>query len=365
MTRTKPDNSLTLIVGAVSLMTAFLTHLPELISLSGEAALFPGMRLSDVMYEVAFTFLSLALLFFMNEKIFRFTDGKVHIGFWKALCSFILTWAVNSLLGKLFVLAHETSGLPAIDATLHHYLHPLRDLMMSCIVTGTGYLLHQYRVGRDVTLENERLRTENAVTRYEVLKNQLNPHMLFNSMNTLYSLIRESPERARDYVQELSKVMRYSLRDNNGHDVCLSDEMEFVSAYIYLMKTRYEDNLAFSIDISPQAMQLRLPPMAVQLLVENAVKHNEISRKNPLVVTIRTDGDFLTVSNPLRPRLTYGPGTGTGLENLSKRYALLYKKDITVREESGIFEVTLPLMPAAEQDRNDNKDDDKSTYHRG
>lgn len=193
-------------------------------------------------------------------------------------------------------------------------------------------------------LENQQLRTENIINQYEALKSQLNPHMLFNSLNTLYLLIRESPDKARQYLEELSHVMRYTLQDNESHSVTLREEMDFVQSYIYLLQVRYEDNLRFDIHISPELFSRQLPPMALQLLIENAVKHNEISNRRPLTVTVTAHDEVIEVSNPLQPKRGGSAGMGIGLANLAKRYQLLYKKDVTVKEEDYRFTVILPLI---------------------
>ena len=163
--------------------------------------------------------------------------------------------------------------------------------------------------------------------------------MLFNSLNTLRSLIRETPGKAQEYLQELSRVLRYTLQENECRSVTLREEMDFVNAYIFLLKMRYEDNLVFDIDLGKEHESKQLPPMSVQLLIENAVKHNEISNRHSLTISVRSDHDSLTVSNPIQPKLTHSGGTGIGLVNLSKRYNLC-RIDIIlgfcVRNHSGI-----------------------------
>lgn len=168
--------------------------------------------------------------------------------------------------------------------------------------------------------------------------------MLFNSLNTLRSLIRETPGKAQEYLQELSRVLCYTLQENECRSVTLREEMDFVNAYIFLLKMRYEDNLVFDIDLGKEYESKQLPPMSVQLLIENAVKHNEISNRHSLTISVRSDHDSLTVSNPIQPKLTHSGGTGIGLVNLSKRYNLLYKKDISIKEDASIFSVTIPLI---------------------
>ena len=204
--------------------------------------------------------------------------------------------------------------------------------------------MYQNRRSSLIKIENQQLRAENIENQYEALKSQLNPHMLFNSLNTLSALIRESTPKAQDYLQELSRVLRYTLQDNSTHAVSLEEEMEFVHSYIYLMKMRYEDNLIFNIGIKPEAMRRRVPPMSVQMLVENAIKHNEISKRNPLRINLLSTNDTLTASNPLQPKLTSDGGTGIGLDNLSKRYRLLLQKDILIKTENQQFIVSIPLI---------------------
>ena len=335
------------VLSVVSVMVAFLTHFPELISLfdhSGQNNLFPGMRWMDVTNEIFFTFISLLLLFSLNTVVFHFNRASVVIGWKTIVLSFVVTWVVSNLLGKGFVFLHHHFDIPAIDAMVHHYLHPLRDFIITSIVTGTCYISYLVHKSQLVSLENQQLRTENLVNQYEALKNQLNPHMLFNSLNTLRSLIREVPDKAQDYLQELSRVLRYTLQENENQSVTLREEMDFVRAYIFLLKMRYEENLSFDIKVDEKMSAHRLPPMSVQLLIENAVKHNEISSRRPLVIYIQTVDDKLKVFNPIQPKLTSSAGTRIGLSNLAKRYRLLFKKEIEVKEENEMFIVIIPLI---------------------
>lgn len=333
----------TLIVSAV---VAVLIHFPEVLSLSDRferQELFTDMVPKDVINEILFTFISLLLLFWINVRIFRFNTPMVRVTKGKMLLSFLLTWGGSSLFGQLFVWLHHQFDIPAIDAMVHHYLHPLRDLIIACIVTGSNYIYYLILKQQRIVVENETLRTESLRHQYESLKSQLNPHMLFNSLNTLQSLIRESTGKALDYTQELSRVLRYTLQDNDRRCVTLAEEMQFVKAYIYLMKMRYEDNLHFEIEIDERSNGMLLPPMSVQLLIENAIKHNEISNRNPLTISIRAQRQELLVCNPIQPKRVVPSGPGIGLDNLAKRYGLLWQKTIQISTEAGRFCVRLPL----------------------
>ena len=316
----------------ISLMVAVLIHFPESVSLFDRFeshSLFPGMKFMDVA---------------INTRLFHFNQASIKITAAKILLSFILTWILSNLLGQVFVFLHRTFDIPAIDAMVHHYLHPLRDFIMACLVTSSCCIIYLVRRQQLVLIENEQLQAENIRNQYEVLKNQLNPHMLFNSLNTLRSLVRENQDKAQDYIQELSRVLRYTLQSNESQSVSLREEMEFASAYIFLLKMRFENNLQFDIQIAKSFEDYRLPPMAVQVLIENAVKHNEISDRKPLTIHIVTNNEgYLSVSNDIQPKRTAASGTGIGLVNLAKRYRLLFKQDIQITEDKE-FSVCIPLI---------------------
>ena len=337
----------------VSLVVSVLIHFPELVSLTDaleQQTLFPGMSATDVSFEIGYTFLSLLVLFAVNTFLFGFHNPGVRMSWWKVVAAFVLMWLLSKMLSKLFFSLHRNFDIPAIDAMVHHYLHPVRDFFISFIVTGTCYICYLIRERQTVLLQNGKLLAENIQNQYQALKNQLNPHMMFNSLNTLQSLVRESPEKAQNYIRELSRVLRYTLQENDTPTVTLREEMDFVEAYIFLMKMRYEDNLRFVIEVDAHWMDYSLPPLSVQTLVENAIKHNEISNRKPLTIEIRAvsreDGKdaFLCIDNDLQPRRTVSSGTGVGLANLSKRYELLLRKEIQITETNGKFSVCIPLV---------------------
>lgn len=335
----------------ISAAVGVLINFPEILSLYGKIEnhnLFPGIRFTDVANEIFISFVSVLLLFFANTQVFKFNkSNKVSIG--KVLLSFLFCWLLSTVISNLFFLLHTTFNVPAVEATIHHYLHPIRDLIIACVVTGSSYIIHLVKRQQRIVSENQLLRIENIRTQYEALKNQLNPHMLFNSLNTLRSLIREEPVKAQDYTQELSKVLRYTLQSNESKCVPLSEEMEFVEAYMFLLKMRYEDNINFNIGIDNRFSDYLLPPMSLQLLIENAVKHNEISMRRPLTINIFTSGDAtISVCNPIQSKITNSAGTGIGLDNLAKRYNLLFQKEIDINTDNERFCICLPLIKVSD-----------------
>lgn len=188
------------------------------------------------------------------------------------------------------------------------------------------------------------LQNENAVLQYRQLKSQINPHFLFNSLNVLVSLINKNQETAVKYTKKLSMVYRYVLTQDAQDTVTVEEEMGFINNYIEILKTRFDKGLEFIFDIGADDMLKSVPPMSLQLLIENAIKHNAVLPDNPLVVRIYSDGSELCVSNNLRPRMSSSEGVGIGLKNLSKKYAILSETDISISRSDDTFTVKLPLL---------------------
>lgn len=196
-----------------------------------------------------------------------------------------------------------------------------------------------------IMLENEQLKNENLRARYNTLINQINPHFLFNSLNSLSSLVREGKnDDAVAYIDRLSDTFRYTIQNEPHTTTTLQDELEFTNAYKYLLEVRYDEKLFVDIDVEEEKMEWRLPTFSIQPLIENAVKHNTITRSKPLRISIRTEGDYLVVSNPVNPKLEPERSTGIGLENLSNRWQLLTGKDIEIVNDGKVFSVRLPFI---------------------
>ena len=190
--------------------------------------------------------------------------------------------------------------------------------------------------------EKELLKQQSLKNELEALKNQINPHFLFNSLNSLNSLIRDN-KPATTFVNKLSFMYRYILQSGSEDLVTLNEELKFLESYIYLIKTRYRDRFSIEIDIDNSMLTETLPALALQLLVENAVKHNEISETNPLLVKVYSKNDCVIVENVIKPRTTFVDSTGNGLVNLDKRYQMLKKKNIIISNNDQKFKVKLPV----------------------
>ena len=195
-------------------------------------------------------------------------------------------------------------------------------------------------------LKNRALEKENVHAQFEILKNQINPHFLFNSMNILSALIPASPEKALSFTRKFSKLYRSMLDLKPQPVISLREELEFVRTYVFLQKMRFEDSLTVDIDIPDSGMDYVLPPFALQILVENTVKHNIISADSPLKVRIYRDSDYLCVRNNLQKRGYVEDSTGLGLKNLKGRYKMITDQPVILEEEENkFFLARIPLIP--------------------
>ncbi|WP_266366547.1 sensor histidine kinase [Tellurirhabdus rosea] len=205
-----------------------------------------------------------------------------------------------------------------------------------------GYILREWQ---RTYIQKEELEKSNLQTRLSSLQHQVSPHFLFNSLNSVSSLISENPQQAEEFVEELSSVYRYLLRANEESLTPLATELEFIQSYYHLLQTRHGDALKLILNIEPAYTAYQIPPLTLQLLVENAVKHNIILPEQPLVIQITTDKKAqLTVSNNLQRKNVQVFSHGIGLANILKKYRVMGQQEPTVQERNDRFEVILPLV---------------------
>lgn len=218
-----------------------------------------------------------------------------------------------------------------------------RDYFIAVIVVFSSQLFYLSAKQQQTALENEALLSENIRTRYEALKNQVDPHFLFNSLNSLNSLIKIDADKAQEYVHELSSVFRYTLQ--NKEKITLAEEIKFTQSYAHLMQIRYGDSLQMEYKIDKKYDDYFIVPLSLQTMVENAIKHNVITKKQPLTITISTsDADMITVSNPIQQKKETAEGEGIGLTNLAERYRLMWNKEISITHTNNTFTVDVPLI---------------------
>lgn len=218
-----------------------------------------------------------------------------------------------------------------------------RGLIISGFLFFVAYYLTLSEVTQKSKIENERLKKENMHARLESLKQQISPHFLFNTLNTLSTLTKES--KVKEYIAKVANVYRYLLQFKENDMVTVEDELQFIESYLYILHERFEDGLQVSIGISGGTRKTLLPPLALQILVENAVKHNIVSSSRPLRIEIREELKFIIVKNNLQLKQSLGNDSSrSGLSNVHERYRLLANREIVIEKTDSEFVVKLPLL---------------------
>ncbi|MEC3906791.1 histidine kinase [Tamlana sp. 2201CG12-4] len=336
--KTKPS-----ILLGIALLISFLINLPRILKLYEVVE-----RLSDTFPDVSVKDILLRMLI-----LFVYSWGLLQINTnWKLLYSRISIWSksVIRLLANLLVYFSIVSLFVYVREQLTGEVMSDFDSSILYIVYGVVLLIIvfisriiRFQMAHQVNLaEKELLKQQSLRNELEALKNQINPHFLFNSLNSLNSLIRDN-KQATTFVNKLSFMYRYILQSGSEDLVSLKEELQFLESYVYLIKTRYRDRFKIEINIEDDLLNEKLPTLALQLLVENAVKHSEISETNPLLVKVYSKDSYVIVENVIRPRTTFVDSTGNGLINLDKRYQILVKKSIVISDTDQVFKVKLPL----------------------
>ena len=218
------------------------------------------------------------------------------------------------------------------------------SLVVNTIVTAIWEAFFLFNQWKQALLNAEKLKKENLQSQFDSLKNQVNPHFLFNSLNTLATIIPENPDQAVEFVQKLSSVYRYLLQYKDYETVDLKTELDCVNAYLFLQKIRFGDNLQVSVTIPQNYINKQIPPLTLQLLVENAIKHNIISQQKPLKVNIYIDdAGLLVTKNNLQKKKSVEGSTKIGLENLMNRFEYIFNQGIDIYDTGEEFIVKVPL----------------------
>lgn len=248
------------------------------------------------------------------------------------------------LLDSVFSLvSHHAVLLPEIADDKRPYVLLLRSVVISGLFYFIAYYLHMLSEKQRNMLEIAALKQAQLAANLSSLKEQLSPHFLFNTLNTLSILTRE--KIVKEYVSELANVYRYVLQYKDSDTATLQQELHFIDSYLYILKTRLEDAIQIETKVNQQLLSRKMPPLTLQLLLENAVKHNVASMSRPLKIEIRTNGEgLLEVTNNLQPKTSVQHNTGIGLDNVAQRYQLLFDKNISIEKTDATFTVKLPLV---------------------
>jgi LytS/YehU family sensor histidine kinase len=282
------------------------------------------------------------LMYFGNEYLHEYLDQKINwtkyplkrLGVGLLALTVYTVSATYLVVGSADVVFNLNIG--AISETV--YISMGITLVISVLLTSRSFLFNW----RQTAIDAEKFKRESTVARFESLRSQVNPHFLFNSLNALTNLVYEDQDKAAKFIKQLSEVYRYLLETRDKEIVPLEEEKRFLDSYLYLQKIRFGEKL--NIYISLEDKSFMLPPLALQMLVENAIKHNEISEEHPLTIKVYFDNDSIVVENNLQRKSGIDENSpGVGLENICKRYEFLTDRRVEVYQ-NGKFVVRLPRI---------------------
>lgn len=287
----------------------------------------------------------LSILYWLNEKL-PWKDSVAK----RIVVEITLVFTYSTIVQFLVILAFSQSVLfeeVRTDAGFY-FENILFGNTITFIVMTMVEGVYFFRRWKESLVLAEKMKRENMESQLNSLRSQLDPHFLFNSLNVLSSLIKKDTAKAEEFIEDFAKVYRYVLDVRDEMVVTLSSELKFMEAYISLQKIRFGNALQVRVNINPRPMTLFMPPLCLQELVSNAIKHNEVSEENKLTIEILNKGDNLIVRNNLQSRNEAITSTALGLENIAKRYTLLTDKETRFEVVNDHFEAEVPLIEIEE-----------------
>ena len=298
--------------------------------------------------EFALGFLFTIFVWWFNLHAFPFIEHK----FFRSANQILKeTIRVVSTLTASYLLIYldERLGLFQINIDLGDYIYPEYGNEFRAVITAFIVLLLVFFMNLSgqyykTRIENEKLKLENSIAQFEALKQQINPHFLFNSLNILKTMINSHDKKAEEYVLRLSELYRSLLISNQKEKIEISDELMALENYIYMLKARFQDKILIKIDIANEFRTGFIPPFTLQMLVENCIKHNIVSEKNPLTIELKIEDNQLVVRNNLQLKRSVEHSNNIGLNNINNRYINNIGKSITIVQDEDYFTVKLPLI---------------------
>ncbi|MDR6159432.1 two-component system LytT family sensor kinase [Chryseobacterium sp. SLBN-27] len=236
-------------------------------------------------------------------------------------------------------------------------------LLISAFLHAKGFMEELKKTSKKEVVE-QKLIAKSANAQFESLKNQLDPHFLFNSLNVLSSLIDENPRQAQKFTASMSKIYRYVLEQKDKELVTVEDELEFAKTYCELLKTRFEDSVDFVFDVKKEDYRRFVVPLSLQLLLENCIKHNFATSSKPLIIKIYSENDNLCIENNLQVREQIKESSGIGLANIVQRYSLLTTRNVFVEKSEDYFKVKLPVLSVKPNVVSEKTNDEDRAYER-
>ena len=300
--------------------------------------------------NVGYTMIYAVVLTLINSFYFDYINTKID---WKKFASYrILAGAVGSVILTMIgiflirvvinILIEGENWETFIQG--ERAIYYILALLITIVVTIFFHALYFYKAWQEKKVKEQKIIAGTASAKFDALKNQLDPHFLFNSLNVLTSLIDEDPEQAQNFTTALSKVYRYVLEQKNKDLVSVDEELQFARTYVKLLKMRFEDSIQFEMPETSGFPEGKIVPLSLQLLLENAVKHNVVSSKRPLHIKVFEEGGKLIIQNNIQEKQVVKKSSGVGLRNIRQRYQILSNREVSINQSEGQFMVSLPIL---------------------
>lgn len=294
-----------------------------------------------MLYGLSLYFTNATLFIYLDEKfqVERFSLKRIIIGF---LSSFLISIVVILLLRvfqDVIIAQHSFSEFWSSETISNYYF----STFLTFIITFAFHVFYFYKAYNENRVKEQKIIAGSASAQFESLKNQIDPHFLFNSLNVLSSLIEENPEAAQKFTTSLSKVYRYVLEQKDKELVSVEEELKFAKTYMNLLKMRFENSITFEVP-EFENEDAKVVPLSLQLLLENCIKHNIVSEKKPLHIKIYIEENELIIENNKQIKEVLQDRKGVGLQNIVSRYAILTKRNVIIQESETIFKVKLPIL---------------------
>ncbi|TJY36205.1 2TM domain-containing protein [Pontimicrobium aquaticum] len=295
-----------------------------------------------VLYSFPLTLVNASFFDYLNERVVwdRYKKYRLAIGFFGSIVLTIGTVFLIRMFHRMVL--EEVSYETFIETESLSFYYTA--LIITIAVSLFFHAFYFYQQLQKNKIKEQKVIAGTASAKFDALKNQLDPHFLFNSLNVLTSLIDENPENAQKFTTSLSKVYRYVLEQKNKALVTVDEELEFAKTYMSLLKMRFEDSIVFEIPEKALNPEAKVVPLSLQLLLENAVKHNMVTSSKPLHIKIFESNGLLVVENNLQPKQIVKKSSGVGLDNIRQRYNLLTDKKVNINQQADSFAVAIPML---------------------
>ena len=294
-----------------------------------------------LVYSSAYWAILREVHFYYAQRYNNYDDTKERIV--KTIFTMLVIYFLLFYIGKFMM-------IKIIAPHINHFVlpHPLIEIIstitFSLMILTVYEAMYTMNKLKKILVEKESLEKANIRSQLMGLRSQINPHFLFNSLNTLTSLIHKDADRAENFATKLSKVYRYMLEHRNDKLTHLTEEMSWLESYIHLLKERFGDNLHIELNIDQSIMDKSILPLCLQITFENAIKHNVITSEKPLTVRLYSQGNYLCIENNLQKKHSVSSSTKFGLENIKRRYKFFTNMEVKVEESESHFSVFLPLL---------------------